>query len=657
MFIYLHPQYKEIKNKGLNSAKSYSPWNSTAKPSWFLIVSDLHLGTIRPNSYEKVFLPLSFGINTYHPQKIIIPGDLTDNYDGKRLYPYKNQMLQDWELYKTLLHNLNISLDKIIQVRGNHDSFKIAEFDSNRHYGKDLFNYHNESDFHFQVFHYQTESGLFKFVLINPYHFPIGPICFTALDAFPTNKYYEKLNSILQTNDSDITFLVTHYPAIAFSPSRKIYEIYSKSPNQRVVIAGHWHKRMNTKVMHHGPTLELIISGIVKSNHIINILTIDNKRVINHQIDITKADHFLLTNPVPYKMNTGNGFFNQGETEIRVLTFSDNRKSEKNKLKNNDQNQKTQKSEKIISTKSLNFENDDRLPVLKFSISDKNSNSILNGQLNCDRLIEPSVRLCTFPLNLSDGLYTLTKSGDWSGQTDFFIGNHIPPFYDNPPDCLPIWEWYYMFAITAFFFGLVLVPLPSEIERALSKSRIAAYEENEKESEMLCKKDSLFLGFFTLHGILFQKREIPSFLSFSLFFSYFYVIFLPLSFFEIEGKIGIIFSWGYVCGKKVLWHFFGGEIGLRSIYFIIAPVVFLTAFFDSIGISTFSIVVSILYFVFNLKGYVSMIYKLIDMSGVFFTFTSPVIYLPLLLYFVFLKWLISNRKKRYQLDFPTFDLL
>lgn len=623
VLFYLYPHYKEVLNKGLNSSNYYPPWNSSARPSWFLIVSDLHLGTVRPNSYEKVFLPLNFGIKTYHPQKIIIPGDLTDNYDGHRLYPYRRQMSEDWDLYKTLLQNLNITKDQVIQVRGNHDVFKIANFSSPRHYGQELFRYHNESEFHFQIFSIKTESGLLKFVLIHPYRFPIGPICFTAVDAFPTNAYYDRLNSILQANDSDITFLITHYPAIAFSPSTKIQEIYQKSPNQRIVISGHWHKRKNTKIMHHGPTLELIISAIVKSNHVINIMTIDNKRVVNHQIDIRNADQHLITNPVPYRMNVGNGFFNAKDSELRVLSFS----------------------EDIWSN-------------LTFSIIMKNEGGKLikeGEKLNCSRLIEKGVRLCTSPLNLKEGNYTLIKSGGWTGTHDFIIGTKIPPFYENPPDCLPIWEWYYLFVFVSFFFIIVLFPHPSEIERALTKSSIAAYNLNSS------KNERAWLGILSLHRFLFQKSELPCYLPFSISICFFYVLFLPLMFFEIDGKMAVMFSWGYICGKKVLWHFLGGEIGLRSIYFVIAPVLFLSSFLSIERFSTFSIVVSVLFELASLRGFVSLVFKLIDMSGVSSALTSPIICLNFILHLQLIRWIISYYMKRkqfayYQSDATNIDL-
>lgn len=622
VLFYLHPQFKETLNDGLSSSKYYQPWNSSSRPSWFLIVSDLHLGTVRPNSYEKVFLPLNFGIQKYRPQKIIIPGDVTDNYDGHRLYPYRRQMSEDWELYKTLITNLNISIDKIIQVRGNHDVFKISNFSSPRHYGKELFRYKNESEFHFQILKIDTESGRLKFVLIHPYRFPIGPICFTAVDAFPTEDYYNRLNSILQENDSDITFLITHYPAIAFSPSSRIKEIYKQSPNQRIVISGHWHKRKNTKIMHHGKTIELISSAIVKSNHIINIMTIDNKRVVNNQIDITNPEKYLITNPVPYKMNIGNGFFNAVDTELRVLSFSDDKKQ----------------------------------PNLTFSIISKNEGGklIRNGEmLNCSRVIEKDVSLCSSPLNLNEGNYTLIKYGDWNGEMDFFIGSKIPPFYEKPPDCLPIWEWYYLFVFVAFFFCLVLFPYPHEIKKMFSKSSIAAYDNNHSGS----KNENPCIGFIVLHRFLYQKSEFPSYLSLSIFFSFCYILFLPLMFFEIDGKFAVMFSWGYVCGRKVLWHFLGGEIALRSIYFVVAPVLVLSSFLSIERFSTFSIVFSILYELFNLRWFISLVYKLIDMSGVVSALTSPVvIVLPIVLYYSLIKWIISNHKKRRQFSFYQSDI-
>lgn len=622
--IYLNPHYKKIKNKGLYSSQYYPSWNGSAKPSWFLIVSDLHLGTVRPNSYQKVFSTLNFGIQTYHPQKIIIPGDLTDNYDGQRLYPYKNQMVQDWELYKTLLKNLNISREKIIHVRGNHDVFKIAGINSKNHFGKDLFNYTNEDEFHFQTFFYNTESATMKFVLIHPYRFPIGPICYTAVDAFPTTKYYQKLTDILQKNDSDITFLVTHYPAIAFSPARSIEKVYSKSPNQRVVISGHWHKRMNTKVMHHGPTLELIISGMVKSYHIINIMTIDNKRVVNHQIDINEAENYLITNPVPYEMNIGNGFFNAVDSELRVLAFLNEKEN---------------------------------LPDLKFSIVSKFDKKIVIDQnsLNCEREIEKNVRLCSAPLGLKEGNYSLIKSGDWKGEMDFIIGNYIPPFYDNPPDCLPIWEWYYLFVSVAFFFAIAIFPYPKDIKKMLSDEQIPLMFDSKPN-----KKESVFCGFLTLHRILYHQAsqfEVPKYLTFSILFSFFYILFLPLSFFEIEGNIGMLFSWGYICKQKVLWHFLGGEIGLRSIYFIIAPVLFLASFYSISAFSFWSTLVAVLYVLFNLRWFVSLIYKLIDMSGVFFALTSPVIYLPILLYYSLFKWIILTHNRRRSNSNENLDIL
>lgn len=381
------PIYPTIKTKDFISRNI--KWNSNSTPVWFLHSSDLHLSSIFSESYPHVKGLLSKSINYIKPKKIILTGDLARNYNIHPNRPYNKQNQNDWNLLKEMYNDLKLNDERTISVAGNHDLFLIPSFNSSNHYANGFL--YDKDSFLMNVTYFNQDKLKIKFITINMFQFPSGPICFLQV-SYMTKEFKKLLEKELEKNDSNYTYIISHFPILRFINYEQIVKIMSKSKNLRFFISGHLHPK-NGMFLHFGDTFEVIGPPLFKTNNF-GLITIDNFHSAYHIIDMNNPPIAIMTNPTPLNQASGYDTFIQKNSEIRALLFS------------NKQN-------------------------ANLSVC-----GAVKGRLNCSRKLQENIYLCSLPFNLKSGKYHLEKCGDWEGSIDFVTNGFIKGFKEKHYDIL-----------------------------------------------------------------------------------------------------------------------------------------------------------------------------------------------------------------------------
>ena len=133
-------------------------------------------------------------------------------------------------------------------------------------------------------------------------------------------------------DSSDECFLATHYQVDRywFIRSKKGYtfeKMMKKKKNIKAIFTGHFHPK-ETVIIHHGKKGGVEYCGSSPFNHNMQgLVTIDNERLIYHNILIKKKNDrplFFMTHPIPNEQLSSQQIFNELNTEIRVISFDEN---------------------------------------------------------------------------------------------------------------------------------------------------------------------------------------------------------------------------------------------------------------------------------------------------------------------------------------------
>lgn len=587
MLLSITPYKIPSRTKRFTSYQSELPFDSTKTPIWFLHVSDLHLSSVRKGSYEKIKKIFVDSISIFKPEKIIIAGDLTDNYSPEKNFHYQAQMKEDWDLYPKLINELQIK-DKILHCVGNHDMFRIKSFNSMSHYGKDLI--YSSDNFLVSKSYYENEGFSIKFIIVNPYNFPATPICFGQF-AYPENEVYDQINKELSLVDTNFTMILSHHPVLRWSTWQKVSSMINKAYNLRFFITGHWHPK-GTFRYHIGDTYEVVGAAIFKARKI-GIFTIDNRRSAYHFIDLDKPPFILMTSPVPSNQTSSLDIFNQNDFEVRALAF----------------------------TKEA--------PKLKVS-------GAATGELKC-KSIQEGVFLCSLPVHIPNGKHRLFKEGDWDGYVDFVVGQTTDPFLQYPYITRPNMGWAYVF-IPSIIAAMYLV-LPGK-----KSGVVFSYEQ-----WIQGKRDrpSIFVIVFSSIEVLrYRVNLLPQWMRALLTCSVFATVFIPISFFKIEDLLCSFWCWGYHYTGRFVFHYLGPMMACCYLYFVVFPILILLTSFQVTFERTWTFGIDIILFLVSSYGIYYSFWWTRDMFGPYCVLTCPhFIYIPLILYSTTVWWMFNSGKQ------------
>ena len=385
------------------------PWDSDSTPTWFVHMGDVHLSKMR-KSYDYVSGVLDWCLGKFKPDRVIICGDLTDNQGMEKVRPYRRQLKDDWLLYEELLRTHGLTKENLIQTLGNHDVYALASYSERNNFGQRYFG--NLSQFHMSTSFYKHENTMYKFIVLNQYEFPTGPICFLQW-SFVTPKVKQELEAELNKDDCDVAIIVSHNPALRYHKLSTFASIIDHSPKLRLMLSGHWHP-MRGSILHFGDTIEAVSPPLFKKPRI-GLITFDNGRYGYTMIDKDQDVNAVMTHPVPDAFATSFNLFDEQITEIRAIGFSERK--------------------------------------LLLAVTGS-----INGELVRVKRLKPGVYLYSLPVKLSPGKYRLVKVGDWSGTVEFTIGQEVKPFYEKPYMNRSSYGWTIVFLL--MYIPALLLSIP-----------------------------------------------------------------------------------------------------------------------------------------------------------------------------------------------------
>ncbi|OHT15018.1 hypothetical protein TRFO_14508 [Tritrichomonas foetus] len=576
-------EFKTPSQTGDISSNPYHPdFDATKEPVWFLHYTDVHLSTTK-NNYATILRRFNTSLSLFQPDQIFITGDICDSFGGNKFPRYPNQMEEDWDLYKRLLSELNIS--NPIHIAGNHDIFNLYSFESERHYANGFI--YNESNYLINRVNFNDDLD---FITINPFTFPT-PSVYLIWWISPSSGMRGEINQELSKSNTPLSISTSHIPAKLWFPS--FSTDLRASENVRLYLSGHLHPP-EPIFFHHGPkTVEIVGTPLFNSNQV-GLIAVDNGQFSHHQMKFgkkTTSDKDKNSN----KDNLVDGTFDKDSSKFAILTqpIPDYQRSS------------LERFDEINPIRAISF-----TPGMNLSFR------IDEGpvrRLECSPLKKrPQFEFCTAPATHSLGTHTFTKLGDWTGSFNFTVGNTIPSFeeacyFDEPSSSyLACFFTYLVFAVIITLpFNLVHFSdrfdawLESETIDANTKgantnnlnstnnNNVNTIVSNLNSSNNSDSNDYLnesrcngcgnsnlywilavFAGFFV---VKMRISRLPFWLRLIAFVSVVWCFVLPYCFFDIEGHTGMFWLWGYIVGGKAIFLQTPARFGTYYLIFVIAP--------------------------------------------------------------------------------------
>ncbi|KAH0794721.1 Ser/Thr protein phosphatase [Histomonas meleagridis] len=585
------------KTKDFVSKTGYT-WNSTKNPIWIAHVTDPHLSHARSDSYGNIYTRMSKLLNVIKPKKIFITGDVTDGSRNYTVPIYTTMVEEDWELYKHLLNELNLSSDKIIYSAGNHDVFDLASIDSDRNYAKDIV--YNSSSYEICKYVFEIDGVTFNAIVLNPLQFP-APTEKLEDWAFPPSSLRSSLVTQLKNVNADYTIVSSHYPVYGFYPdiSTKsnyiIAEILQNIPNARYFLSGHMHPS-RPQIYHHGDTLEIVGMPLFKYTHI-GIVTFDNKRSVYHDIDLSQDIFAVITNPPPTSQASSLDVFNEENTEVRVLLFT---------------NQTIQLQ----------------------------ASGAVTASLTC-KFIEDGVQLCSCPLQVKEGNHNLEITNTEhkiTASVSFTVGQTIPKFtetrYSIPASVAYVFLYFILFIIT------LIITLPINSEKVCEPFDKWIHEQ---------KSDSHWL-MATVGGLLQVKYRVsktPLYIKIALFVSVIWTLFMPTYFFSLDRKVAIMWTWGVCSIGKNVFMFHGMRHNLFYLTFVVIPAILYSSAIQATHVLSPIFILDTIICALFVVGIIINLVSINEFHGIATTLTSPeFVFIPIYMFVALVIYVIKTLKQK-----------
>jgi len=222
---------------------------------YFLQVSDVHLSKFDVSRGEQFTIFCNETVQVVNPAIVIHTGDITDAMmdEPSSTYYQNQQQAEEWGFYKDTLttygyFNKSFWLD----VRGNHDAYAIASYDSSTNYYLTHGVYGGERDYTFIL---NTGFGSYQFVAMD-LSFDLGlsaPFDFFGLVPKDLTSIEAAVNAAPNFNQ---TVLFGHYPRVT-SMNRVPWETLTKD-KVLAYLCGHLHTdKMYTNMPENYYELEL----------------------------------------------------------------------------------------------------------------------------------------------------------------------------------------------------------------------------------------------------------------------------------------------------------------------------------------------------------------------------------------------------------------
>lgn len=296
---------------------------------WFIQVTDLHISSFGVGDGLRNFAYfLSKTIPSINPLFVVVTGDLTDAKERRGLG--SRQQKAEWILYKSLLEKSGYydKPDFWFDIRGNHDCFNVAGWNSEQNY-------------------FLTHSRKKESTYFHVFELPFGRYGLTAIDGCPSfgaarpfNFFgtftTEKMDSLqkhlqeLKAKRVRKSIIISHYPigTMQFAKASDGSSFASLTSEVTAYLSGHLHRLIkglgrNLYAVRKSGILDLELNDL-KDNGIFRIASFDHDLFSFIDTKIDKMPFILLTNPVDHCSMTTRQDRDTilRSTHIRVLLFS-----------------------------------------------------------------------------------------------------------------------------------------------------------------------------------------------------------------------------------------------------------------------------------------------------------------------------------------------
>ena len=303
---------------------------------------------------------------------------------------------------------------------------------------------------------------------------------------------------------------MNHYPYHLWKfgqKSSKKKSIHDILKNKKIgyFLNGHLHPS-KPYYLHHGNLLE-IVGCDLKEHQKFSLAIIDNGRLSYHPISLIEtrenSTFSFISNPLPDEILTNHQIFNEMNTYIRVIVYSNKEPSIRSSVYLDDFDNHTLECRKI----------DDEFGNLRFW-------------------------LCETELNVKKyGKYKLYLSGDVDKSLEFTVSDSIPGFKEDvyvPVNSFIVQYEVYLALIWLF---LLIVTFPFFVLPEETKQKFDMWIEGESPDSMWIY--SIFFGFLAVKG---RIERLPNLIRFSLFVAVLWPLCLPIIFMTIDHHIGFVWT-------------------------------------------------------------------------------------------------------------------
>lgn len=597
----------QMSNGGQMIVSAQSPeFRPDIDPIIFAHLTDIHVST-NDNSIpilEKLFEH----VNQYVPDFVLITGDLCDNYDRGSAPRYSGQFEEYWKEYSRLISKLN---SPVWDVAGNHDLWGVRTFSSPENFLLDYSSAYNRNntktyeDFVVKV----MKHGSYTILLVNPFEFPTAR-CPMHVWICPGRRVLDLIETAIKQNNNVI--IASHHPAghwcdIARSSTGLTFRDMLELPNVLAHLTGHSHPEA-LSVQHLGKTggLELVGPAALHTNDY-GIVSIDNGKIAWTNVNSEDMDDVkvIVTHPVPKTQLSPRVNFAELNTEVRLVAFTDD--------------------------------------ILNITVSGDTV-----GLMKRTRKLSNGAWLYTCPLNISKGNENneIHFSGDFTGSVEFTVAESyvadkvLAP--ENPRLIRVI-----SCVLLPFYLVVLTIVLPGGCFSCVEAEQWI--EGAECKSAWLA---SIFAGFFLLR-VRFLRLPRPLRVIFVI--AVLWPIALPIHFFNVEGIIGVIWSYGYVADGKAVLACYGW---FWTFYYLVGTVVFPLVF--ATGTVVKPLKPTIARVIDNAWGVMAIVINLFFLimvgfqcCGYFYAMLSPgFVWIPLMIYSscIYYAFFFEGKPYYYDLD-------
>lgn len=583
-------------------------FNNSKDPIILAHLTDTHISYINSERIS-IFQQLIKILEKINPELIILTGDIVDNYDHISFPRFGDQHEENWQIYKKEISKLTNK--PIVDIPGNHDMFGILNLHSHKHFLLEYSKSFNRSNVQ-NLSNLRVKSFTFNqlnltIITMNPFNFPTAH---PSLHYFQhiTTEDLDQIENILK-NSKTYNILISHYPLGLLysgksSSGKKLEDYIGYDINLLAYLSGHTHPK-KIDIVHHGKCgIELIGPCYFKTLNF-GIITIDNGCLSWSNNNVNKPVKGVVSYPIPVEQLTSKTIFNDIENaEIRVIMFTSR--------------------------------ND--LSIL-FTINGK---STFSGRLRYSRtFLNHTKSLYVFPLKdciEGEGTYTISFSGDFECNLNFVVNKSFIVGGEINPE-LRYTNKLAFITYPIFLIVLIFITFPYRWNDYMDDI------ENWIETSDPNQNYWYFVIFFGFLLVRHRFQKAPIFIRYIVFIAVFISWFCPLMFFETEGELGFIWSFGYVVQKKLLKTNWGVYFAYLYLALICFPMITLCSSFALKKWTAKLAAGDIAWTLFCIGGTLALIITIVyEASGKYLFYSLSYIIFPILFVIIIIIWRIYTYK-------------